>query len=159
MTAESGARHQHGFRESTLGAGDQPPVFFGNIAHGNGLRGVGHESIFLYGDIELKQIAGLNRAVARDAVYRFLIQADAIHSGKLVDQLRRGSRSVLAHDGSADCIQFASGDAETHCALHGFEHAADDCSRCAHSGEVFGAIDGHASSLSHRIGGVDRKTA
>ena len=65
---ESGAGHQHGFGKRALGTRNQEPAFRGNLAYRNGLGGVGHESIFLNGDVELDQVAGLDRSLSGNTV-------------------------------------------------------------------------------------------
>jgi hypothetical protein len=143
---EAGARHHHSFGKGLLSTSDQAPIFFGNFADSNRLGGVGHESVFLNRDVELDQVAGLNCAVARNTVHGFIVQADAIHAWKFVDQLWCRLRAVFPHDVGADRIQFGGSDARTHCPLHGFEHSPDNHTRGTHGGKVFRTRDGHASS-------------
>src|SRR5580765_4548247 len=87
---------------------------------------------------------------------RFIVQADAIYTGKLVDQLWRRLCTLLAHDCGANRIEFGGSNTGAHGTLHGFQHAAHDSAGGAHSGKVFGTVDGHASSLSHSWDGATR---
>ena len=146
---ESGAGHQHGFGKGPLGTRNQEPALRGNFAHRNSLGGVGHETIFLDGDVELDQVSGFDLALSGNTMHRFVVQADAIHSGKLIDQLRSGLRALLPHDRGAHFIKFSSSDAGTHRPLHGFQHAAHNGARGPHAGEVVRTGDGHVFSLSH----------
>src|ERR1700719_4190164 len=82
---KAGSRHQHRLCEGALCACHQVLPFHGYLTHWNGYSGVRHESIFLDGDIELHQIAVLQRAFAGNPVRRLLVEADATHPRKSVN--------------------------------------------------------------------------
>lgn len=50
--------------------------------------GIGVEAVFLCGEIEFDEIAGLNDAVARNAVHHFVVYADADVAGESIDHWR-----------------------------------------------------------------------
>src|SRR5436305_1001145 len=76
-------------------------------------------------------------------MYSLLVQADAIHTGKFVHQLRRGLSAVIAHDYGAYFVEFSRSDAGSYRPLHCFEHAAHNRARSAHAGKFVRTGDGH----------------
>ena len=108
--------------KGSLSTGHKPLAFFRNLAHCHSLCRIRHEAVFFNCDVELYQIAFLHRALARNPMHRLFIQADAVHSGKFVNQLRRRLRSMLPHHRRADFIQLRRSHAWSHSTLHRFDH-------------------------------------
>jgi hypothetical protein len=95
--SKTGSRYQHCLRESLLREFHQPLALFRYFSHGNSHGGIRHETAFLHRNIQLYKIALLQRALARNAMHCFVIDADAVHSGKSIHQRRCRSCFVLAH--------------------------------------------------------------
>ena len=67
--------------------------------------------VFYGSEVELDEIAGLDDAMAGDAVDDFVVDADADVAGKIVDEGRGGLGAVFSEDARADCGEFGGGDA------------------------------------------------
>ena len=83
-------------------------------------------AVFDGGEVELDEVAGLDRARAGDAVDDFVVDADADVAREIVDERRRGLRAVFSEDARADGGEFGGGDAGANGAGHRAEGFGDD---------------------------------
>jgi len=111
LRAVPGAGSGKRLAESALGAVREFTGFFLHGRNLDGDGGVGVIAVFDRGEIELDEIAGLNDAIARDAVNDFVVDTDADVAGEFVDERRRGLRAVFGQDARANCGKFGGGDA------------------------------------------------
>ena len=90
--AIAGASGGEGLAEGAFGAVGEFAGFFlrGRDLDADG--GVGVVAVFYGGEVELDEIAGLDDAMAGDAVDDFVVDADADVAGEIVDEGRRGLR-------------------------------------------------------------------
>lgn len=143
LGAIAGTRGGESLAEGALGTTGESAGFFlrGRDLDADG--GIGVVAVFDGGEVKLDEIAGLEDAIAGNAVDDFVVHADADVAGEMVDERWRGLRAVFGEDARADGGEFGSGDAGTDRSGHGAESFGDDLAAGAEFFELVGTMDGH----------------
>ena len=76
---------------------------------------------------------------------RFIVHADTVRTGKLVDHGRSGARAVLCDDTGANLIQILSRDPGANLGLHGFEYLPHNAAGLAQAIQLLLVLDGQNS--------------
>ena len=101
------------------------------------------ETVLFRGEVQLDQIAGLNNAVAGDAVDDFVVDADANITGEPVDHRRGGAGTMSGEDARPYFAELGGGYAGADFFGHGAQSLRDDEAAGTEFFELFWAIDGH----------------
>src|SRR5262249_47891246 len=113
----------HSTLKSTLGATDQRSGLPRNLAHRDGHGSIYHEAVLFGCDVQLNNVAIMQFAIPRDAMYSFIVHADASMTWKIIDHSRSGARAILLHDFARNVIQFRSPYARADLPPHLFQDA------------------------------------
>ena len=133
------ARGGESLAEGALAAvGEGAGIFLrGRDLDGDG--GVCVVAVFYGGEVELDEIAGLDRARARDAVDDFVVDADADVAGEIVDERRRGLGAVFSQDFCGDGAKVGGSDTGADRGGHGAEGFSNDQAAGAEFFELLGS--------------------
>ena len=75
-------------------------------------------------------------------MYGFIVNADAADTGELINERRRGSRLMLAHNARANFIQLGSRRARPNRLLRSLKHFANNSASSTEPGKLFWSIYG-----------------
>lgn len=139
----AGTRGGERLAESALGATGKVGSQRGGGRDLNGDGGVGVVAVFFGGEIEFDEVAGLEDAVARNAVDDFVVDADADIAREAVNDRWRRTGAVFGKDPGADKGDFRGGDARANSGGHGSQGFGDDAATGAEFFELLLFGDGH----------------
>lgn len=140
----AGAGGTHAFLQRGRGAGGELLLTRRHRANAHGHRGVGDEAVELGSNVQLDQIAVLQRARTRNPVDGFVVHADAGDSGKVVDELGGRARAVSGQEGRGNGVELGGGDSGADGALHLAQGESDDAANPTQGFELLLGLDGHA---------------
>src|SRR5271169_1873998 len=121
----------------------------GRNIHRNGSICV--EAVLLRHQVQLHQIARLNRPRARNAVHDLVVDADTNVSRVAVHQRRRGSGAVLGERPRSNLVELTRRDARPYPLRHRSEHPAHNAADAPHLLEFSVRLDGHDLILTLRL--------
>jgi hypothetical protein len=128
-----------------------PPADDGWITDEHHLAGVAVVAVLYDGDIDIQDVAGLELALARDAVTHLMIDRGADRLGKtLVIERRRGRLLHVDDVIVADTVEFCGGDARLHMRADHVQHVGRQATGDAHLLDFLGCLDGDGHVIRRR---------